>query len=253
MVYGLTAPLSIAAARPMPRRRPPARATLLLLLAAQTNALPKWLRWPGKTKEQKAVERVLNEFERDEFYGCIGAKPSANAAALKKAYRATAKLCHPDKNRTAARRRPSTRARRLRHPVGPRRAARVRPAAAGAAPRGEEEPEEEGTFGAERPLGKAWRPRVWVFDVWVLVKTRSWRDGASSRRRVVVLGSAMDFSTVCWEAVDRRHHRRHARADSSAWYLEEGYDVAEGPLVAHEHPRPFAVVGLVIRRRLAFI
>ena len=82
----------------MPRRRPPARAVLLLLLAAQTNALPKWLRWPGKTKEQKAVERVLNEFERDEFYGCIGAKPSANAAALKKAYRATAKLCHPDKN-----------------------------------------------------------------------------------------------------------------------------------------------------------
>ena len=58
----------------MPRRRP-SRAVGLLLLAAQAAALPKWLRWPGKTKEQKAVERVLNEFERDEFYGCIGAKP----------------------------------------------------------------------------------------------------------------------------------------------------------------------------------
>ena len=36
-------------------------------------------------------------------------------------------------------------------------------------------------------------------------------------------------------------------------YLEEAYDVAEGPLVADEHPRPFAVVGLVIRRRLALV
>ena len=156
----------------MPRRRPPARAALLLLFAAQTNALPKWLRWPGKTKEQKAVERVLNEFERDEFYGCIGAKPSANAAALKKAYRATAKLCHPDKNGDS--RAPSAfdAARdaydilsdpEARREYDRRRQARLREE--------KKHPKKKLRVEPSGPLGKAWKYRVWVFMSWVLVKT----------------------------------------------------------------------------------
>ena len=156
----------------MPRRRPPARAALLLRRAAQTNALPKWLRWPGKTKEQKAVERVLNEFERDEFYGCIGAKPSANAAALKKAYRATAKLCHPDKNSDS--RAPSAfdAARAAydilsdpdaRREYDRRRQARLREE--------KKNPKKKVRLEPSGPLGKAGRYRVWVFMSWVLVKT----------------------------------------------------------------------------------
>ena len=155
----------------MPRRRP-SRAVALLLLATQAAALPKWLRWPGKTKEQKAVERVLNEFERDEFYGCIGAKPSANAAALKKAYRATAKLCHPDKNSDS--RAPSAfdAARDAydilsdpdaRREYDRRRQARLREE--------KKNPKKKARLEPSGPLGKAWRYRVWVFMSWVLVKT----------------------------------------------------------------------------------
>ena len=162
---------SIAATTKMPRRRPPPQTVLLLLLAAQANALPKWVRWPGKTKEQKAVERVLNEFERDEFYGCIGAKPSANAAQLKKAYRATAKLCHPDKNGDS--RAPSAfdAARDAydvlsdpdaRREYDRRRQARLRE---------EKNPKKKLRVEPSGPLGKAWRYRVWVFMSWVLVKT----------------------------------------------------------------------------------
>ena len=155
----------------MPRRRT-SRAVGILLLAAQAAALPKWLRWPGKTKEQKAVERVLNEFERDEFYGCIGAKPSANAAALKKAYRATAKLCHPDKNGDS--RAPSAfdAARDAydvlsdpdaRREYDRRRQARLREE--------KKHPTKKMRVEPSGPLGKAWRYRVWVFMSWVLVKT----------------------------------------------------------------------------------
>ena len=147
------------------RLRPPT-------LATQAAALPKWLRWPGKTKEQKAVERVLNEFERDEFYGCIGAKPSANAAALKKAYRATAKLCHPDKNGDS--RAPSAfdAARDAydvlsdpdaRREYDRRRQARLREE--------KKNPKKKARLEPSGPLGKAWRYRVWVFMSWVLVKT----------------------------------------------------------------------------------
>ena len=97
----------------------------------------------GAKSRRARPERV----RKGRVYGCIGAKPSANAAALKKAYRATAKLCHPDKNGDS--RAPSAfDAARDAYDIlsDPTRGASTigrRQAAA----RGEEEPEEEGTFG----------------------------------------------------------------------------------------------------------
>ena len=166
MVYGLTASLSISLLHDQCRDDGHHRAALLLLLAAQTNALPKWLRWPGKTKEQKAVERVLNEFERDEFTGA--SRGRRRMPRRSEGRRATAKLCHPDKNSDSRAPSASTRARRLRHPVGPRRGASTT-GGGRRGPRGEEEPKKKVRLG-RGPLGGR-RYRVWVFMSWVLVKT----------------------------------------------------------------------------------
>lgn len=146
------------------------RPLLLVLLATRTAALPKW--WPGKSKEQKAVERVINDFERDEFYGCLGAKPSASAAQLKKAYRATAKLCHPDKNSDIRAHSAFDAVRDaydvLSDPEGRREYDRRRLARLK-----EEKKNPKKALRSEPagPLGKIWRFRLWVFTSWVLVKT----------------------------------------------------------------------------------
>lgn len=76
------------------------RARALFLVVGAAAALPPWLRLPKlrKSKHEKAVERVLDNHKDEELYAALGAKPGATAAQLKKAYRATAMLCHPDKN-----------------------------------------------------------------------------------------------------------------------------------------------------------
>ena len=71
----------------------------IALLLATATALPSWLKIPFlKSKHEKAVERVLDNFKRDEFYGALGAKPKDSPKKLKAAYKEMAKKVHPDKN-----------------------------------------------------------------------------------------------------------------------------------------------------------
>mmetsp|Transcript_34010 Transcript_34010/g.105242 ORF Transcript_34010/g.105242 Transcript_34010/m.105242 type:complete len:153 (+) Transcript_34010:337-795(+) len=148
------------------------RARALFLVVGAAAALPPWLRLPKlrKSKHEKAVERVLDNHKDEELYAALGAKPGATAAQLKKAYRATAMLCHPDKN-------PDSRAGSafdaardaydlLSEPVArqqydERRRHRLR----------EDRARRKDADAPTGALGKAWRRRGWIFLAWVVVKT----------------------------------------------------------------------------------
>mmetsp|Transcript_21448 Transcript_21448/g.64133 ORF Transcript_21448/g.64133 Transcript_21448/m.64133 type:complete len:159 (+) Transcript_21448:308-784(+) len=149
---------------------------ILLLLLTTSHALPAWFpRWGKRAVDKREAKNVLDAFHANELYAAIGAKPKATPEQLKKAYKATAKKIHPDKNRDeraasafdAARdaydllSEPMARAQydeQRQHRLREKRKQK-----ASGKPL-----DDDGEAGV---VGKLWRRKGWFFMAWVVVKT----------------------------------------------------------------------------------